>query len=109
MAGCGYTRMDGRRNPMSEEAKKYPIPIELSDLFFKANGLAILRDRYVLLRYFGYKLAARASTESERLRGEFWAKLRELYPELSKENIKISVDFQYAMVKVKEEPDAANP
>ena len=63
--------------------KEYAIPQDLVDIMIESHAAAKLRDRYVMLRYFGYKLALKAAIQSECKGREFWGKVYELYPETS--------------------------
>lgn len=63
-------------------AKEYTVPDDLMAKWYAAKGAETLRDRYVKLRYFGYKPALRAAGAAARIEAEFWRDVRELYPEL---------------------------
>jgi hypothetical protein len=60
---------------------EYKIPQETIDILIESHAAAKLRDRYVMLRYFGYRLALKAAIRSERYSREFWDQVAELYPE----------------------------
>jgi hypothetical protein len=61
--------------------KEYNLPQDLQDIFTEYVNLCDLRDKYILLRYFGYRLALRATRDANKCRDEFWKKVKELYPE----------------------------
>jgi hypothetical protein len=61
--------------------KEYNLPQDLQDIFTEYVNLCDLRDKYILLRYFGYRLALRATRDANKCRDEFWKKVNELYPE----------------------------
>jgi hypothetical protein len=63
--------------------KECVIPQDLVDIMIEAQAAAKLRDRYVMLRYFGYRLALKAAIQSEWKSREFWRRVIELYPEMS--------------------------
>lgn len=44
-------------------------------------NLKELCDRYITLRFFGYRLAVRAMREANQHKLEFWKKFKKLYPE----------------------------
>jgi hypothetical protein len=62
--------------------KKYVVPDDLWDLRTKSIALNELRDTYVIMRFFGYRLARKAAIEAARLMDDFWSGIRDLYPEL---------------------------
>jgi hypothetical protein len=77
---------------------EYKIPQETIDILIESHAAAKLRDRYVMLRYFGggHRLALKAAIRSERYSREFWDQVAELYPET--EGKKLSFDHTRKLV-----------
>ena len=85
-----------------QEPKKYMVPKDTQALWNRYNAMSELRELYVKVRWFGYKLAVKASEQAEDARSEFWKQVYALYPILKKQH-KISYDQYAGSVKVLEE------
>lgn len=68
---------------MSEAEKRYPIPAEIQELDNKKRAHEELRDLYVKLP-FGFKKAMKCAILAEKYKKEYWAAIRDLYPELQR-------------------------
>jgi len=85
----GSARLGGNKGggTMSEiKRKQYPIPEELDDLFFMAEVLAGLRNRFMKMP-FGVKKAIKCAVQSERKLEKFWDKVYKAYPHLKGKTI----------------------
>jgi len=67
---------------MDEEKKQYPITGDIARALDRVNALNGLRDRYIKLRFLGYRLAKRAAIEAENTRSDLWEMVYALYPEI---------------------------
>ena len=63
--------------------KELKVPKELQELLLESRSAMACRDYCVLLP-FGMKKAIKFGKIGEKKRVEFWVKLEELYPEISK-------------------------
>lgn len=77
-----------KRKGRGMKEKKYIIPDDLWDLRTKATAMNELRDAYIIMRFFGYRLARKAAMEAARATDEFWNGVRDLYPELRGEHLR---------------------
>lgn len=65
------------------EEKIYSVSQELRDLMLKSLAAGEMRDKYIELRYFGHKQASRAAFECVKFREDFWAGVKNEFPELN--------------------------
>ncbi len=66
---------------MSEEKKEWIVPEELVKKSEEAEAMELLRDKYAETR-FGFKKAMKCSIKNVQLNRDFWASIRDLYPEI---------------------------
>ena len=70
--------------------KEYKVPDDLMVIWYRALGCAEVRDRYIQLRWFGYKGAIKAAAEAELHRSNFWEGVLLVYPELREKTIAVN-------------------
>ena len=73
----------------TDMAKEYKVPADLMAYWYRAAGCAEVRDRYIQLRWFGYKGAVKAAAEAEVNRVQFWEGVRRIYPEIKDKTLTI--------------------
>jgi hypothetical protein len=92
------TRARNTPEESRKAGKQYPLPSDLMAIWWVAKGAAALRDRYVVLRFFGYKGALKASADNEMMMARFWGHIRKLYPELKGKTLQLDEPGAYVTV-----------
>jgi hypothetical protein len=88
-----------------EEFRGFPVPVEVMEIWYDYQAMQQLRDEYIKLP-FGFRKARKTSKEAQRLRGKFWRKCREAYPDvwLYKETREtVFIDFHTESLMVRDE------